>query len=101
MKTEIKKYNGKTYIKIDNNRLVISSEDVNDLDLKIVEGHLDVIEIDNEKYVTKDYKLLYKLTPELEKYVYKNGDLDDILEMHEDDSDYGNLPEIRDLERSK
>lgn len=98
MNTEVKTYQGKIYRKIDNEKYIIDDEDINDFDLKNVSGHLDVIEIDDEKYVTKDYKLLHKMTPELEVYVYKKGDLDDIIEMHNDNEETGNLPQIREKE---
>ena len=96
-----KTYKNKIYIEIENGNLLISSENINDYDLSIVDGYLDVVEIDNEKYVTKDYKLLHKLTPKLEKYVYKKGDLEDIIEMHEDDEDnYEEIPEILEKDKS-
>ena len=98
---EIKIYRGKKYIKIDENKLLITTEDLCDKDLSIVKGHLDVIEIDNEKYVTKDYKLLHKLTPELEKCIYKKGDLEDIITMLEDDDDtYEEIPEMYEKDKS-
>lgn len=98
-KTKI--YKNKIYIEIEDGKLLISSEDVNTCDLSIVSGYLDVIEIDDEKYVTKDYKLLHKLTPELEKCVYKKGDLEDIIEMHENDNDsYNEIPEFYEKDKS-
>lgn len=81
-KTKI--YNGRLYLETEKGNLVLVPRGMDDArDLKnSVEGELDVIEIDGQKYVTRDYKTLNKMTPELEEQVYNNGDLEDIIKMN-------------------
>lgn len=66
MEKETKFYNGRLYTVADNGDLNIVPFGMDDARLKPVQGELDVVEIDGQKYVTRDNRHLQKMTPELE-----------------------------------
>lgn len=82
MEKETKFYNGRLYMQTENGDLKIVPMGMDDARIKTVQGELDVVEIEGQKYVTRDYKFLRKMTPELEQQVYDKGDLEDIIGMN-------------------
>lgn len=86
MEKETKFYNGRLYMVQNNGDLHIVPFGMDDARMKPVQGELDVIEIDGQKYVTRDNRHLQKMTPELEEQVNSRGDLDDIINMNTDNS---------------